>query len=180
MNKPFAIAFAAAIASAAAPALSQELLEGYTCCNLHHDNKGSISDANWKALPMIRVGARIKVLEYGSNSAAVEIDGKPMRLVHENGRRDESLEQYVRKLVVAADPRRKIANYPKPIWDAIREGRAIPGMTREQVLIAIGYPPTNMTPSVESNPWNYLASRTGRYEVHFNREGIVERLKGFN
>ena len=178
MKKAFGIA--AAIAFGAAQAATPDLPEGYTCCNLHHDNKGLISDANWKALPMIRAGAKIKVLEYGPNSANVEIDGVPMRLAHDQGRREESLEQYVNKLIVKNDPRREIAKYPKDIWQAIREGRAIPGMTRAQVLIAIGYPPTNTTPTLESSPWHYVASRTGRYEVHFNSKGVVERLKGFN
>ena len=51
-------------------------------------------------------------------------------------------------------------------------------MTREQVLIAVGYPPTHRTFTLDSSVWHLWASRHGRYEVHFNSEGTVEKLVG--
>ena len=176
MKKTFRLA-AATFALAAQAALAQALPEGYTCCNFHHD-RDWISDANWRTLPMIPAGARIKVLDYGSNRASVEIDGKPMRIGHDYGRREESLQQFIQKLVVKNDPKARIAKYPEKTRSAIREGRVIPGMTREQVIIAVGYPPTHRTPSLESSVWNLWATRTGRYEVHFNGKGTVEKLVG--
>src|SRR5258706_6289379 len=101
---------AAALATTAG---AQGLPEGYTCCNLHHD-KDFISDANWTHAPMIEAGAKIKVLSYGSNVANVEIDGKPMRIGQEYGRKQEPLQAFVSKLVGKSDPQRKIKRYSKP------------------------------------------------------------------
>src|ERR1700741_2536797 len=78
--------------------------DGYTCCNLHYD-ADRISDANWRNFPMIPAGATIRIVSYGINTAVVEIDGKPIRIAHEYGRDQESLEKYVAKLVVPFDPR---------------------------------------------------------------------------
>jgi hypothetical protein len=153
------------------------LPEGYTCCNLHYDYD-RISDANWRNLPMIPAGAKIRVVEYGANRATVEIDGKPIRIAHDYGRDRESVEAYVAKLVVREDPRTRIAGYPPEVQRAIFDGVVIRGMTREQVLLAVGYPPTHRTFTLESNVWHFWASRPGRYEVHFNSEGIVEQVLG--
>jgi len=151
--------------------------DGYTCCNLHYEYD-RISDANWSNLPMIPAGARIRVVEYGMNRATVEIDGKPIRIGHDYGRDRESTETYVRKLVVPWDPKELIASYPPEVREAIFRGVVIPGMTREQVLIAAGYPPTHRTLTLDSNVWHLWASRHGRYEVHFNSQGTVEKLVG--
>jgi len=151
--------------------------DGYTCCNLHYDYD-RISDANWSDLPMIPAGAKIRVVEYGMNRATVEIDGKPIRIGHDYGRDRESTETYVRKLVVPWDPKELIASYPPEVREAIFRGVVIPGMTREQVLIAAGYPPTHRTFTLDSNVWHLWASRHGRYEVHFNSQGTVEKLVG--
>ena len=176
MKTTVRIALAAACL-AASSALAQGLPEGYTCCNFHYD-KDWISDANWRQLPMIPAGARIKVLDYGWNRASVEIDGKPMRIGQDYGRKEEKLEQFVQKLVVKNDPKAKVARYPEKVRAAVREGRVIPGMTREQVIIAVGYPPTHRTPSLDASVWNLWASRTNRYEVHFNSKGVVEKIVG--
>ena len=167
---------ACAFSALAFAAAAQDLLTGYTCCNLHYD-KDWISDANWRRAAMIPAGAKIRVLEYGSNRASVEIDGKPMRIGQDYGRKEESIQQFIQKIVVKSNPQAKIAKYPEKIRQAVRDGVVIPGMTREQVIISVGYPPTHKTPSLESSIWNHWASRAGRYEVHW-KGNAVERVAG--
>ena len=177
MQKSLRFAGFAALAIASQGAFAQAMPEGYTCCNFHYD-KDWISDANWRINTMIPAGAKIKVLDYGSNRASVEIDGRPMRIGQDYGRKEESIQAFIDKLVVKNDPKAKIAKYPEKIRTAIHEGRVIPGMTREQVIIAVGYPPTHRTASVNSTVWNHWANRYSRYEVHFNEKGTVEKIVG--
>jgi hypothetical protein len=80
---------------------------GFACCNLHYD-KDWINDGNYAELPMIAAGTPIEVVSYGRHRAYVKIDGKPMRLGHDYGRDQESLEQWVGKIVVSQDPRPRI------------------------------------------------------------------------
>jgi hypothetical protein len=165
-------------ASCAAWAWGQELPQGYTCCNLHYDGDW-ISDANWGASPMIPAGTPIKVISYSWNYRAfVEIDGKAMRIGHDYGRADEPMDRYVARLVSARDPRALIEGYPENVRAAIRQGRPIPGMTREQALIAVGYPATHQTKTLEAPVWHHWSSRTKRYEIHWNEKGTVEKVVG--
>jgi hypothetical protein len=156
---------------------AQDLPTGYTCCNLHFD-KDRISDANWTHAPMILAGAPIRVLSYGTNEANVEIDGKPFVIAHEYGRKQETVGQFVRKIVVASNPAKKIAGWPEPVRNAVRTGTVVNGMTREQVILSVGYPPTHRTPSLDAPVWNHWQSRAGRFEVYFGADGKVERTNG--
>jgi hypothetical protein len=157
--------------------MAQELLAGYTCCNLHYD-RDRISDVNWTHAPMIPAGAPIRVLGYLPNEAQVEIDGRPFVIAHEYGRKQESVEQFMRKIVVPASPRPKIEGWPEPVRKAVQNGTVINGMTREQVIVSVGYPPTHRTPSLDANLWQHWQSRAGRFEVYWGADGKVERTNG--
>ena len=78
--------------------------QGFACCDLHYKHDW-INDGNYAELPMIPAGTPIEVMSYGSNRAYVKVDGKPMRLGHDYGRDQESLEAWVGKIVVNEDPR---------------------------------------------------------------------------
>ncbi len=176
--KPIApLAIAGLVLCAAPLAGAQELIQGYTCCNLHYD-KDWISDANWLHAPMIPAGARIKVLSYDSSKrATVEIDGKTLRIGQDYGK-DEPLEQFISKLVVKTPPKAKIDRYPEPVRAAIHAGKVIPGMTREQVIIAVSYPPTHRTPTLDSPVWHHWQSRAGRFEIRWDEHGKVREVVG--
>ena len=168
---------AAATMLLAHAAAAQELLTGYTCCNLHHD-KGRISDVNWTHAPMIAAGAPIQVTSYGNNEANVLIDGNPYVLAHEYGRKQESVEQFVAKIVSKTNPRAKIASWPQPVRDAVNKGTVVNGMTREQVIVSIGYPATHRTPSLDATTWHHWQSRAGRFEIYWGADGKVEGSNG--
>ena len=176
--KPIApLAIAGLVLCAASFAGAQELLEGYTCCNLHYD-KEWISDANWLQAPMIPAGARIKVLSYDSSRrAAVDVDGKQLKVSMDYGK-DEPVEKFLAKIIVKTSPKSKIDRYPEPVRSAIHSGKVIPGMTREQVLVAVSYPPTHKTPSLDTPIWQHWQSRAGRFEIRWDDHGKVREVVG--
>ena len=147
------------------------LISGYTCCNFHYE-KDWINDGNYAQLPMIPAGSPIKVISYGSNRAQVEIEGKPYRLGHDYGREQETLEQWVRKLVVDQDPKVKLAAYPPAVRKAIQNGQIMVGMTKEQVIMAVGYPLTNENPRLDAPLWRYWWSSFGEYQVHWSGDRV--------
>ena len=148
---------------------------GYTCCNLHYSDDW-ISDGNWGGFPIIPAGTPIRVVGYGPNRAHVEIDGKQFRIGHDYGRGQETLEQYVAKLVVKEDPRARVAAWPGPIREAIRNGRLTQGMTREQAIIAAGYPATHRTPILEAPVWTYWDDRMTSYQVTWDSAGQIQDI----
>lgn len=151
------------------------LLQGYTCCNLHAEGDW-ISDSNYTTLPMIPAGTPIRVLDYGRNRAQVDIDGKPYRLGHDYGRNQESLEQWVAKIVISNDPKPRIAKYPAKIRDAVRAGQLVTGMSKEQVITAVGYPLTSENSSLDAPTWRMWVSSFGEYQLNWDAKGRLKEI----
>jgi hypothetical protein len=127
---------------------------------------------------MIPAGTPIEVLNYGFHRAYVKVDGKPMRLGHDYGRDQESLQAWVGKIVVNDDPRPHIATYPPPVQAAIREGKVMVGMTREQAIASIGYPLTSENISLDAPMWRIWRSSHGEYDLNFGEDGRVKSITG--
>jgi len=55
----------------------------------------------------------------------------------------------------------------------IRRGTVSPGMTRRGVILAIGYPPRHVNPSIEFGDWTYWRHRFDRFIVRFDEKDLV-------
>ena len=150
---------------------------GFACCNLHYE-KDWINDGNYAELPMIAAGTPIEVVSYGRHRAYVKIDGKPMRLGHDYGRDQETLEQWVDKIVVDEDPRPRIESYPQAVRAAIEAGKLMIGMTREQAIVSIGYPLTSENGPLDGPMWKMWRSTHGEYDLNFLPDGHLGSVTG--
>ncbi|MDP9014885.1 MAG: hypothetical protein M3O41_19925 [Pseudomonadota bacterium] len=151
--------------------------QGFACCDLHY-SRDWINDGNYAELPMIAAGTPVELLSYGSNRAYVKIDGKPMRLGHDYGRDQETLQAWVGKIVVNDDPRPRISSYAPTVQAAIREGKVMVGMTREQAIVAVGYPLTSENSSLDAPVWRVWRSSHGEYQLNFGPDGRIKSITG--
>jgi len=58
----------------------------------------------------------------------------------------------------------------------IKKGRASEGMTRRGLIIAMGYPPEHVTPSLDMDQWMYWMNRFNRNAIMFGEDGTVESI----
>jgi SmpA / OmlA family len=149
----------------------------YTCCNIHYEG-AEINDANYFIGSTIPAGTPVHVDAMTSDSVTFTANGTKLALYHSFGRDQESMEQYVNKILVPEDPKAKLATFPHSAQDAIREGRVEKGMTREQVIMSLGFPPTHRTASTTSNEWTYWYNRWVTYKVQFDNQGLVATVIG--
>jgi hypothetical protein len=145
--------------------------------NLRYDGDW-ISEAPSPELPFVPVGSRLKVLDYGSNRASVLIDGRKMRMGIDWTRGKETIQQYVARVTSTVDPRSQLATFPEKIRNAIRSGRVLAGMTREQVLMALGKPRLDFTPSLDEREWKYQVYGQGDLYVVFDEVGLLKEVDG--
>ncbi|MEN9482053.1 MAG: hypothetical protein RLZZ298_3448 [Pseudomonadota bacterium] len=154
---------------------AQGLRLGYACCNLRYAGDW-VSDMGSGELPFIAVGTQMLVREVEGSRANVEADGKTYRFGHDYGRAQEKTPEWVDKLVVLDDPAPKLAKFPASVRTAIEAGKLAKGMTKEQVIMAMGYPATSDTPKLEAPIWKYYWLRYP-LEVHWNA-GRVSKIEG--
>ncbi len=170
-------ATASDVAPPGSRSVSPTLPDGFTCCNFHYDGD-RIDGRNYAYLPMIPAGTPISVVGYGRDSAEVEIGGQLFRLGLERGRTLESGEPRIGRLIVDKDPKATLDSYPAAVRGAIRRGQVMVGMTKEQVVISLGYPVTSENPPLAAPFWRYWWSRLGEYKVHWSSEGRVSGVTG--
>ena len=58
---------------------------------------------------------------------------------------------------------------------AIREAKVIKGMSKEALIMSLGYPPKHMTPSLERDYWQYWKNRFKSFAVKFDENGLVSK-----
>lgn len=147
---------------------------GYACCNLRYAGEW-ISDQVSGEQAFIPLGTRVLVRNVEGYRAEVEAGEKPYVMGLDYGRKLEKTAEWVDKLVVLDDPSTRLAKYPANIRTAIEAGRLLTGMSREQVLMAVGYPSTYDTPKLDATPWKMYWNRT-QYLIHWSA-GKVSRIE---
>ena len=167
---------ALAALAATAQLSAQEKYDGYLCCNLRSDGSW-ISDSNYaeNGKRVIPVGTPASVTGHGRYRVNVRINGERQSIGNDYSR-DLDLDTFARRYVVTEDPAAKIAGYPAKIQDAIKRAKITPGMSREQVLMSLGYPMSSENPDLESNLWRYWLSSFAEFQVQFDANGRVREI----
>lgn len=168
----------AAIVNESIEQARKKAMEGaaYSCCNLRYSDDW-ISDANAAGLPFIPAGTPIAIREYGRNRIHVLVDGYPMTIGHDYGRKQETKEQFVAKLLTKMNPAEAIKGFPHAVQTAIRSGKVLRGMSKDQVIISLGYPRTDMTATLDAAAWKYSTTDGYDYEVVWSDDGRVADVR---
>jgi hypothetical protein len=167
------LAIVIALAAFADSVLAAEKFAGYLCCNMR-TNGSWISDINYaeNGKTVIPAGTPVNVVGYGRQRVHIEIGGKKQAIGNDYSR-DLALDVFAKRYVVSENPSDKLAQYPKPIRDAITSMRLIKGMSREQVLMAVGYPVSSENPNLDAKVWHYWLSSFAEFRVTFDDRGLV-------
>lgn len=164
--------------AAAAPAHADALpepLTGYLCCNMRSDGSW-ISDANYlDGRRVIPLGTPVKALDLGRYRVNVQVAGARQSIGNDYSR-DLDMMTFAKRYIVAQDPKEKIATFPPAFQKAIRTARVSVGMSREQVLMALGYPITSENARLDAPTWRYWAAMDQEYQVHFDAQGLVKEI----
>ncbi|HEX3950078.1 MAG TPA: hypothetical protein VHW95_09545 [Steroidobacteraceae bacterium] len=148
--------------------LAEDLLSGFLCCNMHSDGQGisdiSIAGPEQHVIP---VGTPIRATSYSKHHVKVVVENKNQNLLNDYSR-DLPIEQFAKRYIVQDDPAAKIKTFPQKIQYAIAAGRLVRGMTREQVLMSVGYPASSDVPNLSSNEWLFWITDKVQYRVKFD------------
>lgn len=77
------------------------------------------------------------------------------------------------RLLLAAE-QTPLDRLPPDLASSIKNGEMRKGMTKEQVLMARGYPPSHETPSIDGDRWVYWSSRFVKHTIVFANGRLVE------
>jgi hypothetical protein len=150
---------------------------GFLCCNMRTDGSW-ISDINYdeNQKKVIAAGTPLKATGYGRYRVLVELDGGVRQAIGNDYSRNLAMDEFAKRYIVAQDPRARIAAFPARIKEAIQQARVMPGMTREQVLMSVGYPVTSENPVLDAPMWRFWLDSWSEFQVLFDAGGVVREI----
>ena len=155
----------------AQPRSTAVVRSGFACCNLHHGGD-QLSSANYAELPFIPVGTPVLIRVIDGPRAIVEVNGKQLALRIDPAQTKDNAAQWLERMVLADDPRRRLDSFPPAVRLAIQSGRLSKGMTREQVIMALGYPHADAGKGLDAPSWRYWWSSFESFYVHWSRDKL--------
>ena len=173
----FAAILPVSVVHAQRPTMTGPLLSGYLCCNMRSYGT-TVSDVNYdEATQPLAIGTPAQITGYEFRWFDANVGGKSQRFKNDYSR-DVPMVEFAKRHVVTEDPKLKLATFEPKVRDAIVAGRLLPGMTRDQVTMALGWPITSENPRLEAPVWRYWLSAFSEYQVAFDAEGKVRKVTG--
>lgn len=144
----------------------------YLCCNLHYE-KNEVTD-NWYGVGnTIKVGTPIHIVEVRKRSVKFQADGHPeITLVQKYGDKVLGFDQYLDRIFVERNPVLRFGKKRDKLEQAVMDGKIVKGMTKDQVAMAVGYPPPHKTPSLDADNWTYWQTNFNTYIVWFVKDRV--------
>src|SRR5262245_54328522 len=144
----------------------------FTCCNMHYE-KSEMSDVNYQQGTLLPLGTRVQILEVGRNRVKFQPEGQqPLVLVLKYGRDKIPFDRYLDEVFVTDDPRARLRKVSPKVRKLIEQASVEPGMQRDEVVMALGYPPAHRTPSLEQMDWHYWENRWHQFVVFFDGQKV--------
>ena len=168
---------AAAVVALVGPAAAAQEATLFTLTNLHPDIKrSSLSTTNFQQDGLIPACTEVKQLERSGKKLVFEFKGTKYHYELQGNSTPEGFEANVVKYFGATCDAAAVKRMSSVDQQGIKEGRALVGMTKKGVLLAIGYPPGHRTKSTDDDQWTYWHNRFNTFIVYFT-DGKVREIK---
>jgi hypothetical protein len=145
----------------------------YTRFTFHEEGNKHVS-TNYARGALVPINTQVKLVSLHKDELVLK------RLDTGEEIKVENVEKYTHKpltelarLMLSTD-KTPLEQLPDAVAAAIRNGEMRKGMTKEQVIMARGYPPAHETPSSESDRWVYWSSRFVKHTVVFANGRLVD------
>jgi len=149
-----------------------------TLTNLHPDERRSrLFAANYQQDGLIPVCSAVVLLDRNRERLvfSVQETGKTYEYYHHAKAAAEPFPEHLARYFGTECPRDD-ANLAEVDRRGIAEGKALAGMSKAGVVLALGVPPRHTTPSLDADRWLYWKNRFDRMAVVF-RDGRVAGIE---
>ena len=147
----------------------------YTQFVIRYEN-GTHLTTNFRRGASIPVNTPVKLLNITSKTIEVEVDNSSQKLLVKNVEKHTGDDVYRAFDKLFARKKVNLSKFTSLELDHIKSGTVANGMSKDAVIIAIGYPPITETTNLDSNLWVYWSGRFNKFNVHF-KDGKVNKVE---
>jgi len=158
----------------------------YLACNLHADpSNNKLYSVNYQ-IPgnLLKWGTPVQILDISDREIIFrDLDNnlKYHYYIHKRTLRVTTIKKHFNRIFTKNIKalKAKVARLSSVDKKGIEEGKVLLGMSKQGVIIAIGYPPEFVTPNpMKSNKWHYWYNRWTQFYVLFGKNGKVVDIIG--
>jgi len=153
----------------------EESEEVYTLTNLHPDEgRGRLYSVNYQQDGLIKVCSPVRIEEVSAKRMTFTVlsTGRRYEYIFHRMER-EPVEQHIGRYFGPRCPTETLQGLDAADVAGVQQGHVYQGMTRQGVILAVGYPPARTTPTLDSDVWRYWTSRFNSLEVYFQNGRVV-------
>lgn len=150
-----------------------------TLANLHPDEQRSrLFAANYQQGGLIPVCSEVALLDRNGKRLvfSVKATGRQYEYYYHEKAAAEPFPEHLMRYFGTGCPRDELAKLPAIDRQGIEQGKALVGMSKRAVTLAMGYPPPHVTASLDADRWIYWTNRMNRIAVLF-QDGRVSAIQ---
>ena len=152
----------------------------FTKVNMWHTGEGEIPSTNYHTGKKLPAGTRVKIVKTGWFKITFETSSGDVltltkKLRHCKISMEDLFERHFSKENVMSEGG-PYSGFSPAEQDNIEKGTITPGMSKDAVVMAYGYPPSHRTPALSSDIWYYWVGRR-RVTAYFKND-VLSNISG--
>lgn len=170
----FGTMFACAHMTGANPGRAESGATGplYTAYNMWYEHPENVSSVNYHRGAMIPAGTPVSDARASARRIKFTTANGVFTIAYsEKYHPGMTAEAFKNRMLTNKDFAQLTAGMSPAEIECIKTGTVQPGVSKACVLVAYGYPPEHVTPSLDQNMWMYWQDRFRRTAVNFNEAG---------
>ena len=152
----------------------------YTAYNIWYNHQGNLVPIiNYKLYGnqpgnLLPAGTRITNFDVDIYGLSFKAEGKSFSFSFNSGwHPGQTIESYAKRMVTAKTFKKLTAGMTEKEINGVRRGAPIAGMSKDEVIIAFGYPPEHHTKTLKLNRWKFWISRATTMIICFDKNEIA-------
>lgn len=184
MNKLYTVVLALFLAGCASVNLvdssGQDLMKSQNVVlktNLHPDPvRHRLYTVNYQQPGLIPMCTEVELVELSDKRLVFKVKSTGVQYTLDRHRSTADLAAYLHDYFGTSCNKEKLNNLSDIDKEGIKKGKALKGMSKEAVILALGFPPKHKTPNLETNQWRYWLNRWKTMVVEFDDSGKVSAI----
>lgn len=135
--------------------------------------KGKHITTNYHTGILVPINSPIKITDMGRKKIKIrlpELDDSKFVIINAKKHSKKNMPEIKDRML--GTKKVSLKKFSKNVQEAIMSGEIIEGMTKEETLLAYGYPPAHVTPTTEANQWTYWVTKWNRIVITFKNDKI--------
>ena len=142
--------------------------EAYTLHGFHYEKNRHMT-TNYMRGTYVPPGTKVKVLSVSSKAANLDLGGNTVEIVNIEKYTNKNIEGILDRML---SEKAFVPAMSEQFKVNLKTGQASIGMTKDEVITCIGYPPAHSTYQLSSQVWKYWFSRFDTKDLIFEGEKL--------